>query len=59
MKVYELVEKLNKVDQDLDVYLSIDPEGNGFEEIYSVESEYMENGDIVEEDEINCVILWP
>lgn len=46
--VEELIRELEKMPSDLQVVMARDEEGNGF-------SGYIE----VEEDEDNCVILWP
>ena len=39
MTVKELKEALENLDDSLPVYMSTDPEGNGFRELYSIESE--------------------
>ena len=41
MKVSELIEELQKVPQDLDVYRAKDNEGNGFDEVNDAEEMVM------------------
>ena len=55
MKVKQLKEILEDLDDDLEVVMSIDPEGNGFSGLYQVET-----GDYEEEGfEGMSVCLWP
>lgn len=47
MKVSELIEQLQELPQDLDVWRAKDDEGNGFDEVYTLEEYVMtEDGDI-------------
>lgn len=48
MKVSELIVKLQMVPEDYEVIMAKDEEGNGYGEVVEVE-----------EDEGNCVIIWP
>lgn len=74
MKVSELIDELSKADPNLPVILSCDPEGNGYETLYTVDSEMhwhpqdkevYSNEDIEDDEEVNtndferCVVLWP
>ena len=37
MKVGDLKKKLEEFDDDLDIKLQIDPEGNGYEDVYGID----------------------
>lgn len=43
MKVKELREKLEDCDPEEEVYVSVDPEGNAFKELYGVDNEFALN----------------
>lgn len=73
MKVKKLIQKLQKLDQDLEVVLSSDPEGNSFDTLTDVDydknnlfdtenREFVDAVDLDEEQKLRCikaVILWP
>lgn len=46
MKVFELIEELQKIDPETEVYLQEDPEGNGYAELYCVDSECVWDGEM-------------
>lgn len=73
MKVRDLIEELQKVDQDLDVAFQIDPEGNGYryvdgsilanlnvhdQECVDID-EMNEDGYLPDEMNINVLLLYP
>jgi topoisomerase IA-like protein len=72
MTVRQLIEQLSECEQDAQVIVAADEEGNGFKKLYAVEghSVFIEDGafgDYVTEkgseddtgEGINCIVLWP
>lgn len=47
MKVKELIEQLKDLDPELDLYLQIDQEGNGYEEVRGCDTDCVMIGDSV------------
>lgn len=67
MNIKELIEQLSGLDPELEVFVSRDPEGNGFETLYTIEELYRtpDNDMYSEEDMLEsgltctkCVVLW-
>jgi len=70
MKVSKLIKKLQTLDGNADVLLSIDEEGNGFSHADAVsEYKYLQYGneiDLLDEEDIDkdtkvekCIVIWP
>jgi hypothetical protein len=69
MKVKDLIELLEKEDQNVDVIMASDSEGNGFNPLSCVETSLCEDADgfieLVNEEDVEdrdvkpCVCLWP
>lgn len=47
MKVKELLEQLKTLDPDMELYLQIDQEGNGYEQVRGIDSDCVMVGDSV------------
>jgi len=67
MKVSELIELLKEVDQDFDVVVSSDGEGNSFSEAGGVSTGNFDPqyGELLDEDDMrdaeleeNCLVIW-
>ena len=63
MKVHELIKKLSECDQNLDVVLSKDAEGNGFKPLFSIEecmvTLYRDARSFSFTSDQAAVVLWP
>lgn len=69
MKVQELIEMLQKYPKDFDIIIQKDSEGNGYSPLVGAETAVYEaestwsgqvlHPDDVEDQEENCVVLWP
>ncbi len=66
MKVRELIEVLQKCNPEHDVILQRDPEGNGYgplsgaeAAVYDEQDNEVIHKDDVEDQDDNCVVLWP
>ncbi len=64
MKKSELIAKLNEIEGDPDVMLSIDPEGNGFSSAAEVELSGSVDGEPCHPDDADpaaekIIVIWP
>lgn len=72
MTIKELKDKISHLDDNLEVYIARDEEGNGFSSLYSVETEHIYNDDydieVIHEDNLEDygddhvkegIVLWP
>ena len=56
MKVKDAIEQLKKYDEDAELFISIDEEGNQFKPLKKVGAWRWEGGDLVKHD---AIVLWP
>lgn len=59
MKIKDLVKSLKKYDENYEVFIAIDPEGNGYHSLYDMSEECLEENEIHEDGEANSIVLWP
>ena len=69
MIISELIEELSKYDSDMEVVLSMDSEGNGFEVLWDVtevmyDTRYKEifepeDKEMLTKDCVRSIVLWP
>lgn len=66
MKVHTLIQKLMEVDPEMEILLQIDPEGNGYHDVWGVEEKSMDKNEhyweeVFDEDEYSerMLIIYP